>query len=414
MPKRHSDKRSTEATLEWRPVESVIPYARNPRLISETAISKVAGSIAEFGFRQPIVVDGEGIIIVGHTRLYAAQRLGLETVPVLVAADLSPAQVKAYRIADNRTGQEAEWDLSLLSLEFEDLAAFDFDVSLTGFEPSELVFGDEASDIVEDEAPEPPEEPVTKPGDVWLLGEHRVMCGDSTDGGSVALLMAGAKAEMFWTDPPYGVAIGDKNKLLNAIGPSNRIEENLANDTLDDAGLDEMLRAAFAVAATACLAGAAWYVAAPAGPLHLIWGKALKDMGIWHQTLQWVKNNATFSPMGVDYHWRAEPIFYGWLPGAAHRYHGGRKQDTVWEIDRPTKSPDHPTMKPVELVARAVENSSSAGDIVLDLFLGSGTTLIAAEQTGRICYGMEVDPRYCDVIVKRWEAFTGKKAERGS
>ncbi len=137
-------------------------------------------------------------------------------------------------------------------------------------------------------------------------------------------------------------------------------------------------------------------------------------MGIWHQTLQWVKNNATFSPMGVDYHWRAEPIFYGWLPGAAHRYHGGRKQDTVWEIDRPTKSPDHPTMKPVELVARAVENSSSAGDIVLDLFLGSGTTLIAAEQTGRICYGMEVDPRYCDVIVKRWEAFTGKKAERGS
>ena len=414
MAKSHSPKKAEQTTLEWRAVEDVIPYARNPRLISETAVSKVAGSIAEFGFRQPIVVDGEGIIIVGHTRLLAAQRLGLETVPVLVAADLSPAQVKAYRIADNRTAQEAEWDLSLLSLEFEDLAAFDFDVSLTGFDPSELVFGDEASDIVEDEAPEPPEEPVTKPGDVWLLGEHRVMCGDSTDGGSVALLMAGAKAEMFWTDPPYGVAIGDKNKLLNAIGPSNRIEENLANDTLDDAGLDEMLRAAFAVAATACLAGAAWYVAAPARPLHLIWGKALKDMGIWHQTLQWVKNNATFSPMGVDYHWRAEPIFYGWLPGAAHRYHGGRKQDTVWEIDRPTKSPDHPTMKPVELVARAVENSSSAGDIVLDLFLGSGTTLIAAEQTGRICYGMEIDPRYCDVIVKRWEAFTGKKAERGS
>jgi DNA modification methylase len=151
-------------------------------------------------------------------------------------------------------------------------------------------------------------------------------------------------------------------------------------------------------------------LAASPGPLHVLFGLELKALGIWRQTLQWVKNNATLSPMGVDYHWRAEPIFYGWVPGAAHRYYGGRKQDTVWEIDRPTKSPDHPTMKPVELVTRAVENSSLRGQIVLDPFLGSGTTLIAAEQTGRVCYGMEIDPRYCDVIVRRWEEFTGKKA----
>ena len=213
--------------------------------------------------------------------------------------------------------------------------------------------------------------------------------------------MGKEEAEMVWTDPPYGVAVGEKNKFLNSIAPCNRIEENLENDTLDEPGLVRMLCAAFDNAMAHCRAGAAWYVAAPARPLHVLFAQALKDRGIWRQTIQWVKNNATFSPMGVDYHWQAEPIFYGWLPNAGHRYYGGRQQTTVWNVDRPTKSPEHPTMKPPELVARAVENSSKRGEPVLDVFSGSGTTLVACEQTGRIGYGMEIEPKYCAVTLQR-------------
>jgi DNA modification methylase len=226
----------------------------------------------------------------------------------------------------------------------------------------------------------------------------------------VARLMDGAEIELVWTDPPYGVAVGDKNKYLNSIAPSNRVEENLVNDTLGEPALVAMLRASFDLAMASCTAGAAWYVAAPAVPLHVLFGLALKERGIWRQTIQWVKNNATFSPMGVDYHWQAEPIFYGWMSNAAHRYRGGRQQTTVWNIDRPSKSPEHPTMKPVELVERAVANSSDAGHVVYDPFLGSGTTLIACERLGRRCYAMEIAEQYVDVAVRRWQAFTGKKA----
>lgn len=218
---------------------------------------------------------------------------------------------------------------------------------------------------------------------------------------------------MVWTDPPYGVAIGDKNKFLNSIARSNRVEENLTNDTLDEPALAEMLKASFGLAFEHNLAGGAWYVAAPPGPLHVLFGLALKTLGIWHQTIQWVKNNATFAPLGVDYHWRAEPIFYGWKPGAAHRYHGGRQQDTVWEIDRPQASPEHPTMKPLELVQRAIANSSVTGDVVYDPFLGSGTTLLAAHRENRRCYGIEIEPKYVEVILRRAEA-EGLSVERAS
>ena len=231
--------------------------------------------------------------------------------------------------------------------------------------------------------------------------EHRLLCGDSTNADDVGRVMGGEKAEMVWTDPPYGVGIGDKNKYLNTIARSNRVEENLENDAIDEPALAIMLGEAFRLAVEHCRAGAAWYVSAPAGPIHTTFGLALKKLGIWHQTIQWVKNNATFSPLGVDYHWRAEPIFYGWVPGAAHRYYGGRKQDTVWEIDRPSASPEHPTMKPVELMARAITNSSLHGEIVMDSFLGSGTTMVAAEQLGRLCYGMEIEPKYTAVILER-------------
>jgi site-specific DNA-methyltransferase (adenine-specific) len=213
--------------------------------------------------------------------------------------------------------------------------------------------------------------------------------------------MQGEKAEMVWTDPPYGVSVGDKNKYLNSIARSNRVEENLENDTIDEAGITALLVAAFDNATSHCTAGAAWYVAAPPGPLHLLFGAVLKDRGIWRQTIQWVKNNATFSPMGVCYHWQAEPIFFGWLPNAGHRWYGGRKQTTVWNIDRPTKSPEHPTMKPVELVDRAVSNSSQPGEIVFDPFLGSGTTMVAAHRLGRRCFGCEIDPGYAAVCLQR-------------
>jgi site-specific DNA-methyltransferase (adenine-specific) len=226
--------------------------------------------------------------------------------------------------------------------------------------------------------------------------------------------MDGERAEMVSTDPPYGVAVGDKNKFLNSIARSNRVEENLENDTLGEEGILAMLRGAFDNAIEYCTAGAAWYVAAPAGPLHLLFGQVLKERGIWRQTIQWVKNNSTFSPMGVCYHWQAEPIFFGWLPNGAHRWYGGRKQTTVWNIDRPQKSPEHPTMKPVELAERTITNSSQAGEIVYDPFSGSGTTLIACERLGRRCRAVEISPAYVAVALERWSVATGKTPNRVS
>ena len=217
----------------------------------------------------------------------------------------------------------------------------------------------------------------------------------------VTKLMQDESIEMVWTDPPYGVNIGKKNKYLNSIGHSYRVEGNLFKDTLDEDGIVSMLCVAFDNAIKNCLAGASWYVAAPAWPLQILFGQVLKDRGIWRQTIQWVKNNSTFSPMGVCYHWQAEPIFFGWLPNGGHRWHGGRTQTTVWNIDKPLKSPEHQTMKPIELVARAIENSSESNQTIYDPFLGSGTTLVACEQTGRIGRGIEIEPKYVAVSLER-------------
>jgi DNA modification methylase len=252
-----------------------------------------------------------------------------------------------------------------------------------------------------------------KAGDLWQIGAHRLLCGDCTDAAVVARVMGGEKVELVWTDPPYGVSVGDKNKYLNSIAPCNRIEENLENDTLDEPRLTSMLNASFDNMIKFCTAGAGWYVAAPAVPLHLLFGQALKERGIWRQTIQWVKDSSTFSPMGVCYHWQAEPIFFGWLPNGAHRYYGGRTQTTVWNIKRPSKSPEHPTMKPVELVARGVENSSQKDEIVADPFAGSGTTLVACENLGRKCRAIEISPAYVAVCIERMSvAFPGIKIER--
>lgn len=402
--------------VESWPVDRVVPYEKNPRR-NDAAVDSVARSIQQYGFRQPIVVDKKGVVIVGHTRLKAAKRLGMTHVPVHVAKDLSASKASALRIADNKTHEIAEWDEDLLSAEVRALAQLpDFKDIELGMSMSDIesVINPNGKDGLTD-ADDVPDVPgardvVAKTGDIWKLGDHRVLCGDSTLGLSAKAVMKGVFAEMVWTDPPYGVSIGDKNAFLNKISKSNRITENLKNDDVDERSIKAMLDACFANAVHVCSPGAAWYVAAPAGPLHLLFGEALNKLGIWRQTIQWVKNNATFSPMGVDYHWRAEPIFYGWVPNAGHRFRGGRTQTTVWEIDRPSKSPDHPTMKPVDLVLRAIENSSDAGQVVYDPFLGSGSTLIACEKSGRRCRGIEIEPKYVDVVVRRWEAFTGKKA----
>jgi len=389
---------------------------RNWRTHPKAQRDALAGVLDQVGWVQDVIVNRRtGYLVDGHARVAVAAQRGETSVPV-VYVDLSEDEELLILATLDPLAAMAEADTDALAdllaaVTSEDAALTSM---LAGLAKAEGI--DTAVDGLTDpdDVPEPVEAPYVQRGEVYRLGAHRLMCGDSTSAEDVARLMDGAKAEMIWTDPPYGVAVGDKNALLDSMsrGSSNRVTRNLTNDTLDEAGLVAMLAAAFGCGVTSCAPGAAWYVAAPPGPLHVLFGQCLKDLGIWRQTIQWVKNNATFSPMGVDYHWQAEPIFYGWLPNAGHRYRGGRKQTTVWNIDRPAKSPEHPTMKPVALVQRAVENSSDAGEVVLDLFVGSGTTILAAEQTGRRCFGMEIDPAYVQVCIDRWEAFTGLKAER--
>lgn len=417
--------------IEYVSIDALKKHPRNPK---DHDIGAISRSVGRFGFTSPVIVDERtGYLVAGHGRIDTlsqmkaqgkqppanVQRSGQDwLVPVIRGVAFnSDAEVEAYLVADNRLTILGGWNEPELARLLQDLAAQDEALlEATGYD------GDDLQALLEElQPPEPAADPgaqvdragelqaewQVERGQVWVIpskagkGEHRLMCGDSTNAEDVARLMDGQHAEMVWTDPPYGVSIGDKNKMLNAIKRNNRIEDNLANDTLDEPELLAMLRASFDAAVANCRAGAAWYVAAPAGPLHVLFGQALKERGIWRQTIQWVKNNATFSPMGVDYHWQAEPIFYGWLPNAAHRYYGGRQQTTVWNVDRPAKSAEHPTMKPPELVARAIENSSKRGEPVLDMFSGSGTTIVACEQTERIGYGMEIEPKYCAVTLQR-------------
>lgn len=405
-------------------INDVLPDAQNARHHTPRNIAMIAASLQDVGAARSIVIDEDNHILAGNGTIEAAAQVGIERMQIVDAdgdtiiavrrRNLTPEQKQRLALFDNRTAELAEWDTDVLAALLNEDAAI-LDGMWTDDEIGLLL--DSLTPVPEpgaggddfDTTPDAQQTRVQR-GDLWQLGNHRLCCGDSTNAADVARLMGGDRCEMVWTDPPYGVAIGDKNKKLNAIRKSKSIKRNLVNDTLDEPALRALLDAAFAHAARHCLAGGAWYVAAPAGPPHVLFGMALKQLGIWHQTIQWVKNHATFSPLGVDYHWRAEPIFYGWLPGAGHRYYGGRTQDTVWEIDRPVASPDHPTMKPIALVQRAVENSSQRHDLVYDPFLGSGTTLIAAERTGRRCYGMEIDPPYGDVILRRWEAETGQQA----
>ena len=384
-------------------ISLIKPYRNNAKRHTDTQIANVAESIRQFGWAQPIVVDRDYTIIIGHCRYSAAKRLGLTTVPVVVAADLTDEQVRKLRNLDNKLN-ESEWDLDLLK---DDILGLDFD----GFDIDWGIEEEAITDIVEDDAPEVDEEnePITKLGDIWQLGEHRLMCGDSTDAGTVAILMDGKKADLLLTDPPYNVALGMGGSVDEARKRHRRTDGLvIMNDKMEDSKFFEFLLKCFIAGKEALKEGGAFYIW-HADNEGLNFRSALKQSGLTlRQTLIWNKNCITLGRQ--DYQWRHEPCLYGWKDGACHNWYGDRKQPTVLDFKKPNRSEDHPTMKPVELFAYQIQNSTKKGDVVLDLFGGSGTTIIACEQTGRISYCMELDPKYCDVIIKRYENLTGNKA----
>ena len=416
---------------EW-PIENVRPYENNPRKIPQKAVDAVAASIKEFGFKQPIVVDKAGVIIVGHTRLKAAEKLGLAKVPVIVASDLTDEQARAYRLADNRTGEIAMWDRPILDDELRRI--LDIDMMDFGFlEPEPEPEGTE-DDFDPEEAMDKARsgsegDGAIRRGDIFRLGDHILMCGDSTAAEDVTRLMGGGTADMVLTDPPYNVDYqGNAGKIMN--------------DNMGDSSFLRFLTAAFKAAASALKEGGAFYIW-HADSEGLNFRIAVKESGLTlKQTLIWNKN--TFVLGRQDYQWRHEPCLYGWKEGSSHYFIEDRSQETVFQkkpedvdgmteeeaketlkkilalpatvIDcpKPQRSDEHPTMKPVTLMARLIRNSTRREDIVLDLFGGSGSTLIACEQLGRKCRMMELDPLYCRVIIDRWEKLTGRKAEKVS
>lgn len=390
--------------VEIVPIDSIRPYERNPRK-NDAAVDAVAASIREFGFQQPIVCDTDGVVIVGHTRLKAAKKLGMKTVPV-VYANLTSDKAKAYRLADNKTSELSDWNFEHLEIELGDI---ELDMEQFGFEDEEDKKDAEAME--DDYEPDPPKEPKAKRGDIYQLGRHRLMCGDSTLIDDVEKLMNGAKADMLFTDPPYGVDYASKNKYLNTISTGNRIQVPIKNDNLDiQEEKDRLWVPAFSNARIVADDKCAYYIASPQGGEFMMImmmaiceaGWQLKHMIIWNKNCHVLGRS--------DYNYKHEPILYGW--NQQHNFYGkGKFKSSVWDIPKPQKSDLHPTMKPIALVLECLLNSTKAGDNVLDVFGGSGTTLMACEQTERNCFMMEYEPHYIDVIIDRWEKFTGKKAE---
>jgi DNA modification methylase len=426
--------------VEVWPISRVKPYENNPR-INDDAVDAVAASIREFGFRQPIVVDADGVIICGHTRYKAALKLGLEKVPVHVAKDLTPEQIKAYRIADNKTAEASDWDYDLLPIELGALKDADFDLQLLGFDADELAQllnpGVLDGQCDPDDIPAPPDEAITQTGDLWLLGDHRLLCADSSKSDDVDRLLDGAPIHLVNTDPPYNVKVEPRSNNAIAAGLSSfeathhqkldvvrhpekakptekklRAKDRpLANDFVSDEAFAEMLRAWFKNMARVLLPGRVAY----------IWGgyanianypPALKEAGLYFsQTIIWDKEHPVLTRK--DFMGAHEWCFYSWREGAGHQYFGPNNATDLWRVKKVNpQNMVHLTEKPVELAVRAIQYSSRVGENVLDLFGGSGSTLIAAQQTGRKAFLMELDELYCDVIVQRWEKFTGKKAER--
>jgi DNA modification methylase len=423
--------------VELRDIDSIRPYDRNPR-VNDQAVEAVAVSLREYGFRQPIVVDDAGVIIVGHTRWKAAKKLGLAKVPVHVATDLSPEKAKAYRLADNKTAELAEWNMELLPIELKDLQAADFDLSMLGFDQEELAKlldgGAQGGLTDPDEVPAPPDKAITCPGDLWLLGDHRLLCGDSSKPDDVDRLLDGATIHLVNTDPPYNVGVASRsNNAIAATGDRpigqqgmdmairgkthatdkklRAKDRPLVNDFISDEEFARLLRAWFGNITRVLEPGRSFYIW---GGYSNIWNypNALKESELYFsQMIIWVKEHPVLTRK--DFMGNHEWCFYGWKEGAAHKFYGPANITDVWSVKKVNpQSMVHLTEKPVELAVRAIQYSSLSGQNVLDLFGGSGSTLIGCEQTGRKAHLMEIDPLYCDVIVQRWEQFTGKKAQR--
>ena len=394
---------------QW-PAAKLIPYARNARTHSDEQVAQIAASIAEFGFTNPILVGADGVIVAGHGRLAAAQKLAMEMVPVVVLEHLSPTQRRALVIADNRIAENAGWDETMLRVEMEALQLDDFDMSLTGFDADALAElmagggGDDSGNTDDDDVPEVLGTVISRTGDVWLLGPHRLLCGDSTLAESYAQLLQGEEVDMVFTDPPYNVNYA--NTAKDKMRGKNRA---ILNDNLGDGFYDFLLAA---LTPTVANCRGAIYVAMSSSELDVLQSAFREAGGKWSTFVIWAKN--TFTMGRSDYQRQYEPILYGWPEGGKHHWCGDRDQSDVWQIKKPHKNDLHPTMKPVELVERAIRNSSRPGNSVMDPFGGSGTTLIAAEKTGRIARLIELDPKYVDVIVRRWQDWTGKQATRES
>lgn len=390
-------------TIEQVTIEKLIPYAKNSRTHSDAQVAQIAASIKEFGFVNPVLIDEQDGIIAGHGRVMAARKLGIDEVPCIRLAHLTENQKRAYVIADNKLALNAGWDEEMLKLEIKDLELAEFDISLLGFDAEELENILDEPETTEgltedDEVPEPPEDPITVLGDVWVLGKHRLMCGDSTSMDDLETLCEGQLVDMWLTDPPYNVAYegGTRDKLT------------IKNDSMGDDQFGQFLRDSYTAADTVMKPGAVFYIWYADVETYNFVG-AVRDAG-WKmsQILVWKKSSLILGRK--DYHFIHEPCLYGWKEGAAHLWASDRKQTTVLEFDKPSRNGEHPTMKPVALFEYQMLNNTKGGDIVLDSFGGSGTTLIAAEKNGRIARVMELDPKYCDVIVKRWQEFTGKDA----
>ena len=388
--------------IEHVSIEALIPFARNSRTHSDEQVAQIAASIKEFGFTNPVLIDKDGGIIAGHGRVMAARKLKMSEVPCIRLSHLSPTQIRALVIADNKLALNAGWDNEMLALEFKDLMEQGFDVELTGFSQDEIdaLMPEQLTEGLTDpdDAPEAPANPVTVQGDVWVMGNHRLLCGDSTSIADLERLCAGQMVDMWLTDPPYNVAYegGTKEKLT------------IKNDSMGDTQFREFLRDAYTAANAVMKAGAVFYIWHADSEGYNFRGAA-KDAG-WtvRQCLIWKKSSLVLGRQ--DYQWQHEPCLYGWKEGASHLWASDRKQTTILEFDKPARNGEHPTMKPVALFEYQLLNNTKGGDIVLDSFGGSGTTLIAAEKNGRVARLMELDPKYCDVIVTRWQAFTGKHA----
>jgi DNA modification methylase len=392
-----------DLAIAWRPLGELIPYARNPRTHSDAQVAQIAASIREFGWTNPVLVDGENGIIAGHGRVLAARKLGLERVPVIELAHMSEAQRRAYVLADNQLALNAGWDDELLRLELADLSELGFDLGLIGFGEGELerlLAGSKEGLTEDDEAPALPEQAITSPGDVWVLGDHRVLCGDATVMTDVERVLEGQLADMTFTDPPYNVDYGSSAKDKLRGNKRKILNDNLGSGF--EAFLHDACTNILSVTKGAC------YVCMSSSELDTLQRAFRAAGGKWSTFVIWAKN--TFTLGRADYQRQYEPILYGWKDGADHYWCGARDQGDVWFFDKPAKNDLHPTMKPVALVERAIRNSSKSRDTVLDPFGGSGSTLIACEKASRQARLVELDPKYVDTIILRWQEFSGEAA----